>query len=91
MDDRYDPLTGRIRDRERYRRGRGMDEPNMNFPEMAVAKCLPARNREFARYASAARTEPARARGQAWPFHYQKQKGGVLKHFFEYTSIAPLK
>lgn len=62
MDDRYDPLTGRIRDRERYRRGRGMDEPNMNFPEMAVAKCLPARNREFDHHASTARTEPARAR-----------------------------
>nr|WBW64295.1 OBP2 [Frankliniella occidentalis] len=42
MDDRYDRLTGRLRDR--YREGRGRKEPNMNFPEVAVAKCLPSRN-----------------------------------------------
>ncbi|KAJ1529201.1 hypothetical protein ONE63_006005 [Megalurothrips usitatus] len=42
MDGRYDRLTGRLRDR--YREGRGSKEPNMNFPEMAVAKCLPFRN-----------------------------------------------
>ncbi|KAK3914715.1 putative cytosol aminopeptidase [Frankliniella fusca] len=42
LDDRYDRLTGRLRDR--YREGRGRKEPNMNFPEVAVAKCLPLRN-----------------------------------------------
>ena len=46
FDDRYDRLTGRLK--ERYREGRGMREPNMNFPEMAVAKCLPNRNRKLA-------------------------------------------
>lgn len=43
MDGRYDRITGRLR--ERYREGRGSREPNLNFPEVAVAKCLPSRNR----------------------------------------------
>ncbi|XP_034250473.1 uncharacterized protein LOC117650932 [Thrips palmi] len=48
MDGRYDRITGRLR--ERYREGKGLREPNLNFPEVAVAKCLPSRNPDPSSY-----------------------------------------